>query len=177
MRACDRRSFRSVNFMYSSWLRVALILCSGQVVVRVANVLPSRKSHSPASSLNWMRNAAEQTRGIDHGDRVWMLTHFQHTPKLGGSNKHGDCLMPPIPPMVGMCWRHTKEQQCGNTTKIANEKGRRSTQSCATKAENSRAPRRVKEMPLRKQRPTRLQYCLLSTGMSATLYLGATVAT
>ena len=30
--------------------------------------------------------------------------------------------MPPIPPVLGMCRRHTKEQQCGNTTKIANEK-------------------------------------------------------
>ena len=30
--------------------------------------------------------------------------------------------MPPIPPVVGMCPRHTKEQRCGNTTKIANEK-------------------------------------------------------
>ena len=38
--ACDRRSFRSVNFMYSSWLRVALILCSGQVVVRVQMSCP-----------------------------------------------------------------------------------------------------------------------------------------
>ena len=53
-RACDRRSFRSVNFMCSSWLRVALTLCSGQVVVRVANVLPGCKSRLPASSLNWI---------------------------------------------------------------------------------------------------------------------------
>ena len=30
--------------------------------------------------------------------------------------------MPPIPSVVGMCRRHTKEQQCGNTTKIAYEK-------------------------------------------------------
>ena len=27
--------------------------------------------------------------------------------------------MPPIPPVVGMCRRHTKEQQCGNTTNVA----------------------------------------------------------
>ena len=85
--------------------------------------------------------------------------------------------MPPLPPVVGMCRRHTKEQQCGNTTKIVNEKAWGSTQSCATKAENCRASRPVKEMPLRKCRRTRLQYCLQSTGMSPTLYLGATAAT